>query len=125
LAAGAASPRLGRSRLLARANRPGDPVGRTCPQPQVRVDGASGTGLRTWQLDSLLGDGWALLTRGGTGASGLAFAGVRHLEVEALSTIAGPDLRTWMRRRALRAMLVRPDRIVAAVNGTALRLAAP
>jgi 3-(3-hydroxy-phenyl)propionate hydroxylase len=126
LAAGAASPRLGRSRLLARANRPGDPVGRTCPQPQVRLDGSGGTAdVRIGQLDSLLGDGWALLTRGGTGGAGLTRANVRHLEVEALSTIAGPDLRTWMRRRALRAMLVRPDRIVAAVNGTALRLAAP
>ncbi len=120
LAAGAASPRLGRSRLLVRSRRPGDPVGRTCPQPRVRLT----SGGPALPLDTVLGAGWVLLTRGRILPVPPTADGVRHLPVEHLTTVAGPDLRRWMQRRGLRAVLVRPDRVVAATGRTAIRAAA-
>jgi 3-(3-hydroxy-phenyl)propionate hydroxylase len=116
LASGAASPRLGRSRLLVRSMRPGDPVGRTLPQPRVRRGPDGGT----VPLDAVLGSGWALLTRGRGGRRLVPRDGVRQVAVDTLETMTGPDLRTWMRRRGLWAVLVRPDRVVAATNRRAI-----
>ncbi|MGY1601410.1 bifunctional 3-(3-hydroxy-phenyl)propionate/3-hydroxycinnamic acid hydroxylase [Geodermatophilus sp. SYSU D00815] len=77
----------------------GSPVGALLPQPTVAVDG----GAR--RLDDVLGDGWAVVTDGGpvlappTG--------------EPASVVRVPELAGWLRGRSV---LVRPDRVVAAVG---------
>jgi 3-(3-hydroxy-phenyl)propionate hydroxylase len=75
------------------------PAGTLVPQPEVLVDG------RRRRLDDVLGDGWALLTDGGP-----------HLAVptgEPARVVHVPELAGWLRGRSV---LVRPDRVVAAVS---------
>ena len=60
-------------RWLDRCLSPRDPTGRLCPQPVITA------GHHEARLDTLLGDGWALLTDGRADAP----AGVRHVDISA------------------------------------------
>jgi len=110
-----ASPRLTGSALLDRRLSPRDPAGRLCPQPAITAypDEA--------RLDALLGDGWALLTDGPASAP----AGVRHIDIAALSPDGAAQLRRWLRKHRTHAVLVRPDRIIAATGRRALTTRIP
>jgi len=102
-----ASPRLTGSALLDRRRlSPRDPAGRLCPQPAITA------GPDEARLDALLGDGWALLTDGPAAAP----AGVRHIDIAALDPAGAAQLRQWLRRHRTQAILVRPDRIIAATG---------
>jgi 3-(3-hydroxy-phenyl)propionate hydroxylase len=111
------SPRLTGSALLDRRFSPRDPAGRLCPQPAITA------GPDEAKLDTLLGDGWALLTDGPAAAP----AGVRHVNISTLDPADTAQLRQWLRRHRTRAVLVRPDRIIAATGRRALttRIPAP
>ncbi|MGY1840378.1 MULTISPECIES: bifunctional 3-(3-hydroxy-phenyl)propionate/3-hydroxycinnamic acid hydroxylase [unclassified Modestobacter] len=76
---------------------PGSPVGTLVPQPTV--------GGR--RLDDVLGDGWTVLTAGGRVPAD--WPG----QVVDATALASPELVRWLRGRSV---LVRPDRIVAAVT---------
>jgi 3-(3-hydroxy-phenyl)propionate hydroxylase len=104
--ADSASPRLTGSALLDRRLDPWDPTGRLCPQPAILA------GPVEVRLDALLGDGWALLTDGQADAS----AGVRHVDISALGPAGAAQMRQWLRRHRTQAVLVRPDRIIAATG---------
>jgi 3-(3-hydroxy-phenyl)propionate hydroxylase len=102
------TPPLRPGRLVRRRRiAPGSPVGALVPQPTVRVDG----GAR--RLDDVLGTGWAVLTAGGVPP---VLPDAPDPRVLRLGTGPGevdsPELARWLRGRAV---LVRPDRIVAAV----------
>jgi len=114
--AGSASPRLTGSALLDhRRLSPQDATGRLCPQPAVTV------GPDQDRLDALLGDGWALLTDG----LATAPAGVRHIDISALGPSGSAQLRRWLRGHRTHAILVRPDRIIAATGRRALTTRIP
>ena len=81
-----------------RALAPGSPVGRLLPQPPVE-------GGR--RLDDLLGPGWAVLTAGTPVPADWPGPVLRVGE-----DVRSPELARWLGRRSV---LVRPDRIVAAV----------
>jgi 3-(3-hydroxy-phenyl)propionate hydroxylase len=112
-----ASPRLTGSALLDRRLSRRDPAGRLCPQPAITA------GPDEARLDALLGDGWALLTDGPADAP----AGVRHVDISALGPAGAAQLRQWLRKHRTQAVLVRPDRIIAATGRRALttRIPAP
>ena len=74
------------------------PVGSLLPQPQI--DGPH-------RLDDVLGTGWAVLTGGGRVPSDWPGP------VVAAADLRSPELERWLGRRSV---LVRPDRIVAAVS---------
>ncbi|GAB4081009.1 bifunctional 3-(3-hydroxy-phenyl)propionate/3-hydroxycinnamic acid hydroxylase [Modestobacter muralis] len=77
---------------------PGSPVGGLLPQPPV----AGGR-----RLDDVLGPGWAVLTAGGPVPAG--WPG----RVLPVGELGSPELVRWL---GARSVLVRPDRIVAAVS---------
>jgi len=111
-----ASPRLTGSALLDRRRlSPRDPAGRLCPQPAITV------GPDEARLDALLGDGWALLTDGPAAVP----AGVRHIDIAALGPAGAAQLRQWLRGHRTQAVLVRPDRIIAATGRRALTTRIP
>jgi 3-(3-hydroxy-phenyl)propionate hydroxylase len=102
-AAGSSSPPLRPGPLVRRARvAPGSPVGMLVPQPTVRVDGAA------TRLDDVLGPDWAVLTAGGRVPAD--WPG-RVLRIGP-GGLESPELARWLRGRSV---LVRPDRIVAAV----------
>jgi 3-(3-hydroxy-phenyl)propionate hydroxylase len=74
------------------------PVGSLLPQPQI--DGPH-------RLDDVLGTGWAVLTGGGRVPSDWPGP------VVSAADLRSPELERWLGRRSV---LVRPDRIVAAVS---------
>jgi 3-(3-hydroxy-phenyl)propionate hydroxylase len=114
--ADSASPRLTGSALLDRRHlNLRDPAGRLCPQPAITADPDQG------RLDALLGDGWALLTDGPAAAP----AGVRHIDIAALDPAGAAQLRRWLRKHRTHAVLVRPDRIIAATGPRALTTRIP
>lgn len=76
---------------------PGSPVGGLLPQPPL-------PGGR--RLDDVLGDGWAVLTTGGR------LPGDWPGPVVRAEDLCSPELVRWLRGRSV---LVRPDRVVAAV----------
>ncbi|HEV7872044.1 MAG TPA: bifunctional 3-(3-hydroxy-phenyl)propionate/3-hydroxycinnamic acid hydroxylase [Modestobacter sp.] len=76
---------------------PGSPVGSLLPQPPIAGPG---------RLDDVLGPGWAVLTAGGRVPA--EWPG-RVLQV---ADLGSPELTRWLGRRSV---LVRPDRIIAAV----------
>jgi 3-(3-hydroxy-phenyl)propionate hydroxylase len=108
--ADSASPRLTGSALIDRRLDSRDPAGRPCPQPDVLA------GHDKVRLDTLLGDGWALLTRGPAAVP----AGLRHVDISALDPVGTAQMREWLRRHRTHAVLVRPDRIIAATGRRAL-----
>ena len=111
-----ASPRLTGSALLARRRLSRrDPAGRLCPQPTITAGPDQG------RLDDLLGGGWALLTDGPADAP----AGVCHLDISALDPAGAAQLRRWLRKHRTHAVLVRPDRIIAATGRRALTTRIP
>ena len=79
-------------------------AGTLAPQPTVRWEG------RDVPLDEVLGDGWAVLCRPGVL--------MKHGGARVITVTPGFDpsgvLRRWMGRR--RAVLLRPDRVVVALN---------
>jgi len=105
-----ASPRLIGSALLDRRLSLRELAGRLCPQPAITA------GHNEASLDTLLGDGWALLTDGPVDAP----AGVRHVDISALDPGGAAQLRRWLRKHRTHAVLVRPDRIIAASGRRAL-----
>lgn len=97
--------------------RRGDLPGTVCPQPLVRLDG------RSVLLDDVLGPGFALLRAGPVddGLRGRARAlGARTVDLAPSGTdrVISDDgtLRAWMHRGRATAVLLRPDRVVAAVT---------
>jgi len=94
---------------------PGSPVGALVPQPTVRVAGG------VCRLDDVLGPGWAVLTAGGRVPAGWPGKIVRIGQGGVMGqggvigggSVDAPELARWLRGRAV---LVRPDRIVAAVG---------
>ena len=105
-----ASPRLTGSALIDRRLSPRDSAGRLCPQPAITA------GHDEARLDALLGDGWALLSDGPAAAP----AGVRYVDISALDPGGAAQLRRWLRKHRTHAVLVRPDRIIAASGRRAL-----
>jgi 3-(3-hydroxy-phenyl)propionate hydroxylase len=103
------TPPLRPGRLVRRPRfAPGSPVGALVPQPPVTVDGIA------VRLDDVLGDGWAVLTTGGPPPVHADAAGARVLRLgDGPGELSSPELTRWLRGRAV---LVRPDRIVAAVS---------
>ena len=96
-AAASRTPPLRPGPLVRRArSAPGSPVGSLLPQPPVPVG----------RLDDVLGPGWAVLTTGGPVPAD--WPG-RVLQADELGS---PELVRWLRGRSV---LVRPDRVVAAV----------
>jgi 3-(3-hydroxy-phenyl)propionate hydroxylase len=79
------------------------PVGQLVPRPPVDVGGRPG------RLDDVLGPGWAVLSPGGPVP--LSFCARRPALVR-VPDLGSPELTRWL---AGRTVLVRPDRIVAAV----------
>jgi 3-(3-hydroxy-phenyl)propionate hydroxylase len=111
-----ASPRLTGSALLDRRRLdPRDPAGRLCPQPTILADPDE------VRLDALLGDGWALLTDGPADAP----AGVRHVDISAFGPPGAAQMRRWLRKHRTQAVLIRPDRIIAATGRRALTTRIP
>ena len=105
--ADSASPRLTGSALLDRRRLdPRHPAGRLCPQSAILADPGE------VRLDDLLGDGWALLTDGPADAP----AGVRHVNISELGPAGTAQMRQWLRKHRMQAVLVRPDRIIAATG---------
>jgi 3-(3-hydroxy-phenyl)propionate hydroxylase len=105
--ADSASPRLTGSALLDRRRlSPRNATGRLCPQPTITADPDQD------RLDDLLGGGWALLTDGPAAPP----AGVRHVDISALGPAGTAQMRQWLRRHRTQAVLVRPDRIIAATG---------
>src|SRR3974377_125907 len=94
-------------RWLGPCPRPADPPGRRGREPVIPA------GHHEARLDPLLGDGWALLTDGPAPA---APAGVRHIDISALDPAGPAQLRRWWRNLRPHAVLVRPDRIIAATG---------
>ncbi|GAB3355792.1 bifunctional 3-(3-hydroxy-phenyl)propionate/3-hydroxycinnamic acid hydroxylase [Modestobacter lapidis] len=97
------TPPLRPGRLVRRPRLvPGSPVGALVPQPPIGGGG---------RLDDVLGPGWAVLTAGGRvppdWPGKVLRVGTGPGEVDS------PELVRWLRGRAV---LVRPDRIVAAVS---------
>lgn len=97
--------------------RRGDLPGTVCPQPLVRLDG------RSVLLDDVLGPGFSLLRAGPVddGLLGRARAfGARTVDLAASGAdrVISDDgtLRAWMHRGRVTAVLLRPDRVVAAVT---------
>ena len=109
------SPRLSGSALLDRRLSLRELAGRLCPQPAITA------GHNEASLDTLLGDGWALLTDGPVDAP----AGVRHVDISALGQGGTAQLRRWLRKHRTHAILVRPDRIIAATGRRALTTRIP
>jgi 3-(3-hydroxy-phenyl)propionate hydroxylase len=106
LARGSRTPALRRGPLVGRAR----PAGSLVPQPEVLVDG------RRCRLDDVLGPDWALLTAGGPELAPPTADPVRVVRLgEGAGEVHSPELTAWLGGRSV---LVRPDRIVAAV-GTA------
>jgi 3-(3-hydroxy-phenyl)propionate hydroxylase len=69
---------------------------------------------RAVRLDDVLGDGWAVLTAGGPPPVHADAAGARVLRLgDGPGELSSPELTRWLRGRAV---LVRPDRIAAAVS---------
>lgn len=110
------TPPLRSGPLVQRARRwLRDPAGRPIPQHWVLDD----LGRRV-RLDTLLGNGFALISDGPVrpGLATLARQlGAAVLDVGAEPGVDGTavdcdDLRRWLRRRGARAVLVRPDRVV-------------
>lgn len=110
----ASSPRLPRGPLVRSGRSWGDPAGRPCPQPWVVRDGVR---LR---LDSLLGNGFAIVTDGPADPSLAALLGPREpvatvdVSPHASDGVHSPELRDWLRRAGASSVLVRPDRTVMA-----------
>ncbi|GAA3236911.1 bifunctional 3-(3-hydroxy-phenyl)propionate/3-hydroxycinnamic acid hydroxylase [Pseudonocardia petroleophila] len=106
--------------------RRGDLPGTVCPQPAVRGSGGRGGDLRSRVLlDELLGPGWALLAAGPTDAGPTdagpidAALGRRAGALGARAVVVDdPVLRGWLARGRAGAVLLRPDRVVAAVSRT-------
>jgi 3-(3-hydroxy-phenyl)propionate hydroxylase len=86
-----------------RRAQPRSPVGLLMPQPAVAPDGVAR------RLDDVLGPGWAVLTAGGP--LPLSFC-ARRPRVVRVGDLRSPELARWLGGRSV---LVRPDRIVAAV----------
>lgn len=92
--------------------------GTLCPQPFVRHDG------RLVAFDSVLGDGFALLSAGPVGPALAARARALGARTVGLAPASGPDLvvaddgtlRGWLRSGRAAAVLLRPDRIVLAAQ---------
>ena len=106
------TPPLRPGRLVRRCRfAPGSPVGALVPQPTVTVDGVRS------RLDDVLGSGWAVLTPAGRRPAVARLpdaAGARVLRVgDGPGELCSPELAAWLRARSV---LVRPDRIVAAVS---------
>jgi 3-(3-hydroxy-phenyl)propionate hydroxylase len=103
------TPPLRPGRLVRRPRVvPRSPVGALVPQPPVRVDGVER------RLDDVLGPGWAVLTSGAAAPTLPDAPDPRVLQVGAgPGDLDSPELAGWLRGRAV---LVRPDRIVAAVT---------
>lgn len=107
LALASRTPPLRPGRLVRRRRfASGSPVGALLPQPTVLVDGV-GT-----RLDDVLGDGWAVLTAGAAPPVLPDAPAPRVLRVGP-GGLDSPELARWLRGRAV---LVRPDRVVAAVS---------
>lgn len=102
------TPRLRGGPLVRRPRfAPGSPVGALVPQPVVIRDGVP------VRLDDLLGDGWAVLSTGGPAPELPCAAEAPVLRVgQGRGTVDSPELTRWLRGRSV---LVRPDRVVAAV----------
>jgi 3-(3-hydroxy-phenyl)propionate hydroxylase len=93
------TPPLRSGPLVRRARfAPGSPVGGLLPQPPVGGPG---------RLDDVLGPGWAVLTAGGQVPADWPGPVLR------VADLGSPELARWL---AGRSVLVRPDRIVAAVT---------
>lgn len=98
--------------------RPGPLVGRSPAAgrllPQPRVHGAL--------LDDVLADGWSLVSDGPPPQ--VLLAGLQPLDVRVLrADLTGePSLVAWLRRHRTRAVLLRPDRVVAAATDRSGRL---
>ena len=104
LATSTRTPPLRRGPLVRRRRvAPRSPVGALVPQPTVAVDGVAR------RLDDVLGPGWAVLTPGGP--IPLSYCERRPVIVR-VDDLHSPELARWLRGRTV---LVRPDRIVAAV----------
>ena len=114
------SPRFTAGPLVAPARR--GLTGGLCPQPWVRVDG----GRR--RLDDVLGDGFAVLTLDAPGTILQDVARQRGLRLIRVATDDSPVMATsgvtvivddegalagWLASRRVRAVAVRPDRVVA------------
>jgi 3-(3-hydroxy-phenyl)propionate hydroxylase len=104
LARSSRTPALRRGPLVGRSRIAGSLV----PQPEVDVDG------RRCRLDDVLGPDWALLTAGGPELSPPVADPVRVVRLgSGPGEVRSPELAAWLGRRSV---LVRPDRIVAAVG---------
>jgi 3-(3-hydroxy-phenyl)propionate hydroxylase len=95
--------------------------GTQCPQPFVRVDG------RSRRLDDVLGSGFALLVAGpvdpglrtrahSLGARVVRLATADPRPAEGVVVADDGTLGAWLRRGRAGAVLLRPDRVVAAVS---------
>jgi len=104
LARGSRTPALRRGPLIGRSRRAGALV----PQPEVEVGG------RRCRLDDVLGPDWALLTAGGPELSSPVGDPVRVVRVgSGPGEVRSSELAAWLGGSSV---LVRPDRIVAAVG---------
>ena len=104
LARGSRTPALRRGPMVGRSRRAGSLV----PQPEVQVDG------RRCRLDDVLGPDWALLTAGGPELPPPVADPVRVVRLgSGPGEVRSPELAAWLGGRSV---LVRPDRIVAAVS---------
>jgi 3-(3-hydroxy-phenyl)propionate hydroxylase len=107
LALASRTPPLRPGRLVCRRRfAPGSPVGGLVPQPTVVVDGVA------TRLDDVLGPGWAVLTASAEPPVLPDAPAPRVLRVGP-GGLDSPELARWLRGRAV---LVRPDRVVAAVG---------
>ncbi|NYJ05257.1 bifunctional 3-(3-hydroxy-phenyl)propionate/3-hydroxycinnamic acid hydroxylase [Petropleomorpha daqingensis] len=103
LARGSRTPALRRGPLVLTRG-----AGSLVPQPEVEVDG------RRCRLDDVLGPDWALLTAGGLPLSPPLADPVRVVRVgSGPGEVRSPELVNWLGGRSV---LLRPDRIVAAVR---------
>jgi 3-(3-hydroxy-phenyl)propionate hydroxylase len=110
LATDSRTPPLRRGPLVERQGRAGRRLaGTLLPQPTVTVDGAR------VRLDDVLGCGWAVLTAGGPLPVLPGVPAPRVLRIgDGPGELASAELDRWLRGSSV---LVRPDRIVAAVAG--------